>query len=510
MEKKTHILVVDDEQSITKLVERMLEDAGYVVTVANDGNSALAMLAERKPDLVLLDIRMPDKSGTELLAEIKTSYPDTVVIMVTAVTDTHTAVQCMKDGAYDYVTKPFNLDEVVLSVQRALEIRRLDLENRDYQQHLLQKVEEQLRVSEVKYRSLFEDSMDGVYISTRDGKFVDVNQAMTAMFGYSREEMIGMDPRKVYVNPDDLDKFQQDIEAKGYLNDYDMKCHKQDGTEIYCVLTGTIRRDKCGSILGYQGIVHDLTERKQIEAKTIEMEALKRINQAKSELLANVSHELRTPLASIKGNIETLLETDVEWSKEQQLDLLQSANMQTDRLTLLIKDLLDMSRIDSGKLTLDKRSYLVSDILDSICGVLSVITEKHKLKILKVPDLPLLQADKVRIGQVITNLTENATKFSPEGSQIVIEAKAVDENIIFSVEDNGIGMPPEVVAKLFDRFYQSYQVVEGKTRGTGLGLSICKGIVEAHGGQIWVESEEGKGSKFIFSIPVIEDKRRAI
>ena len=271
MEKKTHILVVDDEQYITKLVERTLEDAGYVVTVANDGNSALAMLAEREPDLVLLDIRMPGKSGTELLAEIKTSYPDTAVIMATVVTDTHTAVQCMKDGAYDYITKPFDLDEVVLSVRRALEERRLELENRDYQQHLLQKVEEQLRVSEVKYRSLFEDSMDGVHISTRDGKYVDVNQAMSAMFGYSREEMIGMDTRKVYVNPADRDKFQQDIEPKGYLKDYEMKCRKQDGTEIYCVLASTMRRDNGGSILGYQGIVRDVTEHKQIEKERKQM-----------------------------------------------------------------------------------------------------------------------------------------------------------------------------------------------------------------------------------------------
>jgi PAS domain S-box-containing protein len=502
VEKKTHIMVVDDDQSITKVVERMFEDAGYVVTVANDGNSALAMLAERKPDLVLLDIRLPDKSGIELLAEIKTRYPDTAVIMATAVTDTDTAVQCLKGGAYDYVTKPFNFDEIVLCVQKALEFRRLYLENREYQQHFLRKVEEQLRVIEVKYRSLFEDSMDGVYISTRDGKFVEVNQAMTAMFGYSREEMIGMDFRKVYVNPDGFDKFQQDIEVKGYLNDYDMECHKQDGTEIYCVLTSTIERDKCGSILGYQGIVHDLTERKQAEAEVVEIEALKRTNQAKSELLANVSHELRTPLASIKGFIETLIETDVEWSKEQQLDFLQSANKEADRLTLLIRDLLDMSRIDSGKLALDKRAYSIGEILDSVSGVLSIITKRYKLNIKHSPDLPNMLADKVRIGQVITNLVENATKFAEEGSQIVINTSLNDGEVIVSVKDSGIGMPPEVVSNLFNRFFQANIVASGKTRGTGLGLSICKGIVEAHGGKIWVESQPGIGSRFSFSIPV--------
>jgi len=150
------------------------------------------------------------------------------------------------------------------------------------------------------------------------------------------------------------------------------------------------------------------------------------------------------------------------------------------------------------------------EVLDSVSGVLSVISAKHKLKILKVPDLPPIQADKVRIGQVITNLVENATKFSAEGSQIEIEAKFNAGNVIISVEDHGIGMPPEVVSNLFNRFYQAKEVVSGKTQGTGLGLTICKGIVEAHGGKIWVESQPGKGSKFSFSIPVIEGKRRAI
>ena len=116
--------------------------------------------------------------------------------------------------------------------------------------------------------------------------------------------------------------------------------------------------------------------------------------------------------------------------------------------------------------------------------------------------MPPVLVDKGRIGQVITNLVENATKFSAEGSPIVVEGKFDVGNVIISVEDSGIGMTPEVVAKLFDKFYQAQAVVEGKTQGTGLGLTICKGIVEAHGGKIWVESQQGKGSKFSFSIPV--------
>ena len=136
--------------------------------------------------------------------------------------------------------------------------------------------------------------------------------------------------------------------------------------------------------------------------------------------------------------------------------------------------------------------------------ILSRIAIKHKLEI-DIPDnLPQIFVDTLRIAQVITNLTENATKFSPESSLIVITGVNEGDHIIISVQDQGIGMPTAVVASLFNRFYQAKQVVDGKTKGTGLGLAICKGIVEAHGGKIWVESQEGKGSKFRFTIPLIK------
>jgi len=184
---------------------------------------------------------------------------------------------------------------------------------------------------------------------------------------------------------------------------------------------------------GISFFVKDVTESRRSEVKMIELEALKRTNQAKSELLANVSHELRTPLTSIKGFIETLLETDVKWSKKQQLEFLHQANNETDRLLLLIKDLLDMSRIESGKLKLDKHTFQVCEILDSVSGVLSIITNMHKLKIASLANLPPIQADKVRIGQVITNLVENSIKFSSEGSQILVDAVSIAGYVVISV-----------------------------------------------------------------------------
>jgi PAS domain S-box-containing protein len=370
----------------------------------------------------------------------------------------------------------------------------------------LKQSEDALREAEFRYRTAANFTYDWEYWENPDGSFQYVSPSCERISGYKAEEFISNPAllSEIIVSEDQetWQKHRQQLTQKPDKCEMQFCIKRKDGKIVWIEHMCQPIMDEQSKYLGHRVSNRDVTERKQAEAKMLEMETLKRTNQAKSELLANVSHELRTPLASIKGFIETLIETDVKWSKQQQLDFLQSANIEADRLTLLIGDLLDMSRIDSGKLNLDKRSFPISEILDSTSGILSVITAKYRLAILKASDLPPIQVDKVRIAQVITNLVENAIKFSSEGSQIEINAMLKDKDVIISVEDKGTGMPPEVVANLFNRFYQANQMFEGRTRGTGLGLTICKGIVEAHGGKIWVESQLGKGSKFSFSIPV--------
>jgi PAS domain S-box-containing protein len=365
-------------------------------------------------------------------------------------------------------------------------------------------LEKKVSESEGKYRDLYENAPVAYFSVGNDGLINESNKAAQLLYGYSEEELFGK-PRLDLYAPECIAKAVAifDKLKKGlYIEDEETIYQRKNGGRIYALLSATPLLDEKGQVFAVRSVVKDITERKLAEAQKLEMETLKRTNQAKMELLANVSHELRTPLSSIKGFIETLIEPDIEWNKNQQLDFLMSANKEADRLTFLIRDLLDMSRLDSGKLKLDQRFYPVSEILDSVSGVLSIITEKHQLKITLGTDLPSIHVDKVRIGQVITNLVENATKFSPEGSLIQIEAKMEDGYLRISVTDAGIGMSPEVVANLFNRFYQAGEMVKGKTKGTGLGLSICKGIVEAHNGKIWAENRPGQGSKFTFNIPL--------
>ncbi len=248
----------------------------------------------------------------------------------------------------------------------------------------------------------------------------------------------------------------------------------------------------------------DITERKRAEARALEAETLKKLDIVKNDFLTNVSHELRTPLSSIKGFIETLMQPDIKWSRRQQLEFLNDANREADHLTLLIRNLLDMSRLESGKMLLEKHLTSFAEILEVSHARLKILTENHRLTVETPPDLPPLEADKVRLAQVLTNLVENAVKFSEEGTSIIIRALAQNNEVIISIIDQGRGIPPEDMDRLFNKFFQVENAAAGKTSGTGLGLAICKGIVEAHGGKIWAQSELGKGSTFSFSIPVVK------
>jgi two-component system sensor histidine kinase KdpD len=265
-------------------------------------------------------------------------------------------------------------------------------------------------------------------------------------------------------------------------------------------------KDSQGKILYLDGILEDVTEAEKAELRERELQVLKELDRLRSELMSNVSHELRTPLASIKGFTSTLLRTDVKWSEAEQKEYLSIINQETDRLTRLINDLLDISRIDAGALRLSRHAYHVRQIVESIAGRLAALTSNHQLTISIPDDLPTVFVDEMRIGQVLTNLVDNAAKFAPKGTEITIEAKPSGKQVMMSVIDRGPGIPPEVIGKLFDRFYQAQRIVDGEKRGTGLGLSICKGIIEAHGGRIWVESKLGEGATFSFTLPVQEEE----
>jgi PAS domain S-box-containing protein len=369
--------------------------------------------------------------------------------------------------------------------------------------------EASLRESEERSRVILESIPQGVIFSDIDGKIIEINNAVRRMHKYdSKEELVERQfleliPGKEHARISD--NYKETLEA-GYSGALLYHMIKKDGSLFSAELTAAVIKDDTGKPVGFVTVTEDISGRKNIEEQIRELEVLREVDNLRSQLLSNVSHELRTPLTSIKGFVSTLLRTDAEWSSEEQRDFLEIVNQEADRLTRLISDLLDMSRLDAGALKLNRDIHHVSTILESIESRLGNLTSGRRL-IKNVPeDLPPVFVDEMRVGQVLTNLIENAIKYSPEGCDIVIEARPNGDDVVISVIDKGAGIPYELIDKIFDRFYQTESVVTGRKSGTGLGLSICRGIIQAHGGRIWVESKLGEGSNFSFSLPLDKEE----
>lgn len=237
-----------------------------------------------------------------------------------------------------------------------------------------------------------------------------------------------------------------------------------------------------------------------------EAEARRRAEEAdalKLKFLAMVSHELRTPLTSIQGFASTLLAEDVHWDADSQQDFIRIINEESDKLTDLISQLLDLSRLEAGMLSIDPHPENFDQVIDTVLPQLAVLSAGHDL-VLDLPErLPTVNADGDRIGQVLSNLVGNAARYAPPGTAIRVAAQQVDDVLCVSVSDEGPGIPPDERENVFEAFRQANNHKDGKGQGAGLGLAIARGLVEAHGGRIWIEDRDGPGTTLTFALPVV-------
>jgi two-component system sensor histidine kinase KdpD len=234
-------------------------------------------------------------------------------------------------------------------------------------------------------------------------------------------------------------------------------------------------------------------------------QVLAKSDELKSALLAAVSHDLRTPLASIKASATSLLDDSVQWDAETRQDFLTAIDEETDRLTLMVSNLLDLSRIEGGALRPQKDWYDVDELIGDVRARTAGRTEMHPVTVAVEPDLPLLRFDYVEIAQVLLNLVENAAKYTAPGTPITIGARRVPGAIELFVQDKGPGIAKEHQTRLFEKFYRAPSTVAAS--GTGIGLAISKGLVEAHGGQILLDSAPGEGAVFRFTLPLAPDAK---
>ena len=380
-----------------------------------------------------------------------------------------------------------------------------------------------LRQSERKYRSIFDNSVEGIFQSDISGKFITVNPALIKILGYeSEDEILRADIEKeIYFNPEDRQKLIDELKEKKVVKDYILQLKKKDGEEVIVKLNDKLVKDEFTDRVYFEGNMHDITTQIKLEKEREKAETALRAekiksdmlakeavqsNVIKSQFLANMSHEIRTPMNGVIGYL-TLIENNSYKNMEEMKQFLSGARTSAEALLDIINDILDISKIEAGRMQLEDECFNLMDVVNDSIAMVSARGKEKQILFNKYIDdeTPVfVSGDSVRVRQIFVNLLSNAVKFTEDGNvNIHIKAKPIADTgtqIYAMVEDSGIGIPEDKINLLFQPFTQVDGSHTRKYGGTGLGLVICKQLTEMMGGNIVVKSEEGKGSKFYFTI----------
>jgi PAS domain S-box-containing protein len=369
------------------------------------------------------------------------------------------------------------------------------------------RAEEALWESEQKYRTLFEESRDAIYIASREGKCVEGNKAWLELFGYTKEELVDLRAQALWANPDERTGLHQEIERKGFVKGYEAKLRKKDGTEMDCTLTSSLWQATDGIVLGYQTIIHDITGRKRRDAeRQLLLADLGAKNRELESFVYTISHDLKAPLVSLSGFSAALQKEICSQLSEEGKHYLERIQANVGHMDSLIGSLLELSRI--GRVIGAIEEVDVAVLLREIWDELAVRLEKAGVEFQVWEPLPTVRADQGRMRQVFANLIDNAIKFRSAERTLRIEVGCQQEGSFyrFHVADNGIGIAPQYHEQIFAPFRSLHPEIEG----AGMGLAIVKKIVEHHGGRVWVEGpsawlsggDEGMGATFYFTLPI--------
>jgi PAS domain S-box-containing protein len=346
-------------------------------------------------------------------------------------------------------------------------------------------------VNSVHYAEhLFDTRLIGVMKSDNE-RILDANDAFLELVGHTRDELEAGTLRWREMTPSQWEHADRrafaELRATGESPSYEKEYFRKDGSRVPVLVGRAVLQE---SPLQWVSFVLDLTERKQAEAD---------LERMRGELLGEVSHELKTPLTAIKGCASMALSARGLPDPAEARELFEVVDSQTNRLIDLVGNLLDMTRLEAGILSVEPKDADLAAIVEEARVTFDHSRYQHPLQIELPKRLPPVHADGRRIAQVFANLFSNAAKFSPEDAPIVVSAERAGEEIVVHVRDGGPGIPGDKMPLLFRKFVQVHTT---GAKGTGLGLFICKGIVEAHGGRIWAESREGEGATFSFTLPV--------
>ena len=489
-ENAIRILVVDDEPDIRDGCERILSRMDFEVLKAQEGEEALAKVDAHAPAIVLLDLKMPGIDGMEVLARIREHEPAVMVIVITGYATVETAIEAMKKGAYDFIPKPFEPDQLRIVVNRAREKLRLTRETEKLAAER-RKTLADLGTEKSRIRTIVESLPSGVVVTNALGQVVLMNPTFRHQLGLAEDAAPGQ-PIEAYI-PDE--GFAQLVrESSGGHH-----CSSGSAPTYEFALSG----DRYLQARG-RSVISEDNECLGAVVTVVDITTMKILDRLKSEFVATVSHELRSPLSTIHEQIALVLRDMVQGDSEREQYLLARAKEKTQGLISLIGDLLDLSRIESGSVCQELKPVQLEDLLRSIVDFLSTRSRSRGQELtLEVPPTPLppLTADPLALESIFGNLITNAINYTPDGGEIRVAAEVAGERVQVRVSDTGFGIEADKLDRIFERFYR---VKNEKTRfitGTGLGLSIVKGLVQTLGGTITVASEPGKGSTFTVALP---------
>ena len=486
MNEKIKILVVDDEEKIREGCRRVLVDRDFQVFTAENGQVALDMLAEEEMDIMLLDLKMPGMDGEEVLELTHARYPDIPVIIITGHGTIDTAVDCMKKGAYDFVTKPFQIRQFMLPITRAADKRRLAQMARQFQQETIRNLYD-LNFEKSRLRTIINCLANGVMVTNRNLEVVLYNPALMRLLNITEE----------IQTPAPLARFTEDeslVETLRQIQTNLASTEKLVSQEL-ALGSRTVRAisapalDPESAVAGTVTVLEDITVFKQLD-------------QMKTDFVNMVAHELRTPLVSIKQLISVMLEGLCGPLLDKQNQYLVKSSRHIEGLLDLIQDLLDMAKAEAGMMVQHQVPIDLKPLIIKAIDLVDVRAREQGIKFcLSCQNLTPVHADEDSLQEVFNNLLSNAVNYSPDGGEVSVKAERRGDLIEITISDTGVGIPREELPKIFDKFYRVKHPKTREVMGTGLGLSLVRSIIEAHHGTIEAESREGQGTTFRILLP---------
>ena len=485
------VLVVDDELNIREGTQRILSRVGFDVLKAATGMEALDLLEKQPIPIILLDLKMPGMDGMEVLKRIRQMDETILVIVITGFATVETAIEAMKEGAYDFIPKPFEPEQLRIVVNRAAEKLKLTREARNLERERNQTLAD-LNTEKSRIHTVVEYLPNGVGVVNASGQVVLMNPAFLRLLDLPPDTQVGKQIEE-YIGDKKLCNLIREISHGRHVDYEDIPPYELTVSDEKFIQARS--RPVLGDRRQCLGAVVNL----------VDITNMKIIDRMKSEFVAKVSHELRSPLATIHEQLVHVLGDMVKESSSTDQNILMRAKEKTHGLISLIGDLLDLSRIEAGMVTQEPKRVQLEKLLRDIVDFMGDrAAEKNQNLMLELPEKPLppLTVDPLALESIFGNLITNALNYTQAGGEIRVKAELVGLSIQVSVIDNGFGIEARHLEKIFERFYR---VKDENTRfitGTGLGLPIVKGLVDSLGGFINVESTPGSGSRFTVTLPV--------